>query len=137
MRTELEVVFSTSPQSLRSQGLSSAQIAQAIDDFCIILDAMLDSPTAQFAMPALADKVLHWILDSPELTAQIEALFGPGAKARHDPEAWGTEKYAEGWKRTVAAFAARGIYLSSDPAATRTDGREGFVCAFDMITRIN
>jgi len=103
-------------------GLSPAELAQGRADLDIILKAMEARPDQKFAVTGLADTVLHSLLDMPELAQYICDTFGADAVAHHDPEAWGTEEYATAWTNTRRAFAAHGIELEADAAATRADG---------------
>lgn len=114
-------------------GLSPAELAQGRADLEIILKAIEAQPDQKFAVTGLADTVLHSLLDMPELAQYMCDTFGPDAIAHHDPEAWGTDEYAVAWANTRRAFAAHGIELEADAAATRahggrTDGRQAELC---------
>lgn len=112
----------------QNTGLPPDRLAQGRVDLEIILKAMEAQPDQKFAVTGLADTVLHNLLDTSELADYMRDNFGADAIPHHDPNAWGTEEYAIAWQNTRAAFAARGIELEADPAATRSDGREAKVC---------
>ncbi len=109
-------------------GLSAAELAQGQADLDVILTAMEARPDQKFAVTGLADTVLHSLLDTPEMAQYMRNTFGADAIPHHDANAWGTEEYAAAWENTRTAFAAHGIELEADPAATRADGRQAEFC---------
>lgn len=109
-------------------GLPPAALAQGRADLDIILHAMEAQPDRKFAVTGLADTVLHRLLEMPEMAQYMRDAFGKDAIADHNAEAWGTEEYAIAWQNTRQAFAAHGIELEANPAATRGDGREAKIC---------
>lgn len=100
-------------------GFSEADCAAAWADLTIILCAMEANPTKPFALTAAADNALHsLVLDTAGLMRFSEAVFGPGAVAVHDPFAYGTPQFDEGWENTRAAFRAAGAH---EPPANYRD----------------
>ncbi|MBN9525427.1 MAG: hypothetical protein J0H82_04425 [Alphaproteobacteria bacterium] len=89
---------------------------QARADLEIIMAELARDPSSPVAVTEAADQVLHDALDAGTITVL------------HDPTAWGTDQYRAAWRRTVTAFARRGITLDADPAAPRADGRAGAMC---------
>ncbi|CAO3407830.1 hypothetical protein [Azospirillum largimobile] len=90
-------------------GFSEADRDAAWADLTIILCAMETNPTKPFALTAAADNALHsLVLDTAGLMRFSEVVFGPGAVAVHDPFAYGTPQFDEGWANTRAAFRAAG-----------------------------
>ena len=100
-------------------GFSETDRDAAWADLTIILQAMEANPTKPFALTVAADNALHGlVLDTVGLMRFSEAVFGPGAVVVHDPFAYGTPEFDEGWANTRAAFRAAG---AQEPPANYRD----------------
>lgn len=96
-------------------GISDGAATAAVSDLKIILAAMERQPGKAFALTAAADKALHWLLTDTVAHIQFsEAIFGHGALIVHDPYAWGTPEFSQGWANTRNAMAEEGISLVED-----------------------
>lgn len=106
--------FASLKQVMIDKGVSQEKADACWADLLIILHALEDTGLPH-AVTEGADEALHTITnDTAALLRVSAAIHGVGAVIAHDPQAYGTAEFDVAWANTCAAFAKRGIKLTTD-----------------------
>lgn len=114
------------------EGFSPEVAEESWNDLIVLLKAMETDPSKTFAMTASADRALHGLLlDTVGYFRFSTAVFGADRVLVHDPYAYATPEFDEGWENTRSAFARTGMNLPEnyrEQTAETAAGEKAEIC---------
>lgn len=114
------------------EGYSPEVAEESWNDLVILLKAMEAEPSRSFAMTVSADRALHGLLlDTVGYFRFSTTVFGADKFLVHDPYAYATPEFDEGWDNTREAFAKVGMTLPAtyrDQISETAAGEKAEIC---------
>ena len=118
-------------------GFSDERADRAISWYRMFLEFVAEHPDVHIAPPSAADKAWHnHILDTRRYMDDCLDIFG--GYLHHDPEAFGTTLFDQGWDFTRDLYQRRyGVDLPAAPEAGAEEDRQAVTCYMASVEKID